>query len=95
MYPKATLVHNKLYVCYVCHLLLITILGLRAIVEHHLPQSPVMIEIIKVSDGYHICRDGRYCGCFLLALDANWYALALLKEGLVTSVILPSGLEIR
>ena len=54
-----------------------------------------MISIIKVDGGYHICRDGCCCGWFSLALDANWYALALLKEGLVTSVTLPSGLEIR
>lgn len=54
-----------------------------------------MIEVIKGNDGYHICWDGRCCGWFSLALDANWYALALLKEGRVTSVVLSSGLEIR
>ncbi|BAQ84713.1 hypothetical protein [uncultured Mediterranean phage uvMED] len=39
--------------------------------------------------------DGQGRGRFGELIDANWYALALLREGLVTSVILPSGLEIR
>ena len=39
--------------------------------------------------------DGLGRGRFGEMIDANWYALALLREGLVTSVILSSGLEIR
>jgi len=39
--------------------------------------------------------NGSHRGSFEAMIDANWYALALLKEGLVTSVTLVSGLEIR
>ena len=55
-----------------------------------------MTRIIRSGNGmFEVVVDGQIRGSFGLMLDANWYALALLKEGEVTSVTLVSGLEIR
>ncbi len=54
------------------------------------------MALITTNDGsFLVFVDGVHRGAFLKLIDANWFALALLKEGLVDSVTLPSGLEIR
>lgn len=54
-----------------------------------------MASIKKDGSTFWVLVNGVKRGEFGAMIDANWYALALLKEGLVTSVVLSSGLEIR
>jgi hypothetical protein len=51
---------------------------------------------ITINEGcFWVLVNGSHRGSFGAMVDANWYAMALLKEGLVDSVVLVSGLEIR
>ena len=54
------------------------------------------MAIITNKNGmFWVVIDGVERGSFPLMADANWFAMALLKEGLVSSVTLISGVEIR
>jgi len=54
-----------------------------------------MATIINKSGIFWVVIDGVERGSFPFMVDANWFAMAMLREGLVSSVTLISGLEIR
>jgi len=54
-----------------------------------------MAAVINKGGVFWVVVDGKGRGSFPMMIDANWFAMALLKEGLVSSVTLISGLEIR
>ena len=54
-----------------------------------------MAEIIR-EGGLHIVRlEGQDIEWFIHSLDANRFAIAMLHDGLASSVTLPSGVEVE
>ena len=54
-----------------------------------------MVEVVFSGEWYLVRRGGQDIAWFAHSLDANRFAIAILHDGLASSVTLPSGVEVE
>ena len=54
-----------------------------------------MVEVCRSGQWWLVAKDGNDLAWFAHSLDAHRFAVAMLHDGLATSVTLPSGVKVE